>query len=187
MNQLPPRVPPLEPADWADDARQALERWMPPMNFHKTMAHNPRTLKEWIGFGNHILFDNLIEARQREIVILRVAANLDCAYEWGAHRRWTIAEGWMTPVEADRLAFPLVAADWSPHEAALIAATDDLQKNGGIGDDAWSALAATGFTPAHFIDLIYLAGEFMMVGMFMKSFRIALEDGFEPIPRAATA
>lgn len=178
-----PRVPALEPADWNDDARAALERWMPPMNFHKTMAHNPRTLKEWIGFGNHILFDNLLPPREREIAILRVAANLDCAYEWGAHRRFTLAEGWMTAAEIDRLAFPMDAADWPDREAALIQAVDDLQGRGAIGDAAWAALAAD-FTPAHFIDLIYLVGEFAMVAMFLKSFRIALEDGFEPIPRS---
>lgn len=183
MPQIPPRVPPLEPADWDQETWTALERWQPPMNFHKTMAHNPRTLSEWIGFGNHILFDNLLEVREREIVILRIAANLDCAYEWGAHRKFSLALEAMTAEEADRLAFPVDPADWSVREAALIAATDDLQRDGGIGDAAWATLAEQGFTPAWFIDLIYLAGEFIMVGMFMKSFRVALEDGFVPIPR----
>jgi hypothetical protein len=69
-------------------------------------------------------------------------------------------------------------------EGALIAAVDDLRTDGAIGDAAWNTLDASGFTAAHFIDLIYLVGEFVMVGMFMKSFRIALEDGFVPIPRA---
>lgn len=182
MTQAPPRFPPLEPADWNEETHAALERWQPAMNFHKTMAHNSRTLKEWIGFGNHILFDNLLNAREKEIVILRVAANLDCAYEWGAHRRFTLAQELMTAEGIDRLAFPLDHGQWTVREAALIEATDDIQKDGGIGDAAWQALAATGFTAAHFIDLIYLVGEFVMVGTFMKSFRIPLEDGFVPIP-----
>lgn len=183
MTQLPPRVAPLESADWDEQTWTALERWQPPMNFHKTMAHNSDTLSKWVGFGNHILFDNLLQLREREIVILRIAANLDCAYEWGAHRKFAIAQEALTPAEADQLAFPVVAADWSVREIALIAAVDDLQRNGGIGDAAWAALTEQGFTPSWFIDLIYLAGEFIMVGMFMKSFRIALEDGFVPIPR----
>lgn len=182
MTQAPPRFPPLEPAEWNEETHAALERWQPAMNFHKTMAHNSRTLKEWIGFGNHILFDNLLEMRQKEIVILRVAANLDCAYEWGAHRRFSIAEGVLTPEEADRLAFPLDPAQWTPREAALIQATDDIRADGAIGDAAWRALLQSGFTAAHFIDLIYLVGEFVMVANFMKSFRIPLEDGFVPIP-----
>lgn len=181
---LPPRAAPLEPADWDAETREALSRWMPPMNFHKTMAHNPRALRGWIGFGNDILFDNLMQIREREIVILRVAADLDCAYECGAHRRFAIAQEALSPEEADRLAFPIAAADWSVREAALIAAVDDIRRDGGIGDAAWAALSAEGFTPAWFIDLIYLVGEFQMVGTFMKSFRIALEDGFTPIPRA---
>ncbi len=177
----PPRIPPLEPAQWNEEAHKALARWQPPMNFHKTMAHNPRTLSRWIEFGNHILFDNLLSVREREIVILRVAANLDCAYEWGAHRRYSLAEACLSAGEVDRLAFPLERSQWSVREAALIEATDDLQKVGAIGDGAWNALSRD-FTPAHFIDLIYLVGEFMMVGMFMKSVRMEVEEGFAPIP-----
>lgn len=182
MAIAPPRVPPVEPADWTDETRKALERWDPPMNFHKTMAHSPRTLREWIGFGEHILFGNLLTPREREVVILRVAVNLDCAYEWGAHRCFTLSQAWMTAEEIDRLAFPIERQQWSAREAALIQAVDELRQVGAIGDDAWSALAED-FTPAHFIDLIYLVGEFSMVAMFLKSFRIALEDGFTPIPR----
>ncbi len=181
MNDKQPRFPPLEPVDWDDATHTALERWQPAMNFHKTMAYNSRTLSQWIGFGNHILFDNLLGEREREIVILRVAANLDCAYEWGAHRRFTLTQKLMTVEEADRLAFPLVNDDWNAREAALIEAVDGLQGEGAIGDVAWQALAVAGFTPAHYIDLIYLVGEFVMVGTFMKSFRVPLEDGFEPI------
>jgi alkylhydroperoxidase family enzyme len=181
MNE--PRIPTLEPEDWSEEARAALERWMPPMNFHKTMAHNPRTLREWIGFGNHILFDNLLPAREREIVILRVAANLDCAYEWGAHRRYSLDLGVLSEVEADGLAFPIRLVDWAPREAALIEAVDDLKTQSAIGERAWQALVGD-LGPAGLIDLIYLVGEFSMVAMFMKSFRIALEDGFVPIPRA---
>jgi alkylhydroperoxidase family enzyme len=183
MERPSPRVKPLEPADWDPETFKALERWQPPMNFHKTMAHNPRTLSGWIDFGNHILFDNLMQVREREIVILRVAANLDCAYEWGAHRKFAIAQDALTAEAADRLAYPLDEADWTRREAALITAVDDIRRDGGIGDTAWSVLADEGFTPAWFIDLIYLVGEFVMVGTFMKSFRIALEDGFVPIPR----
>lgn len=181
-----PRVAPLEPEAWSDEVRKALERWQPPMNFHKTMAHHPRTLREWIGFGEHILFDNLLAPREREIVILRVAANLRCDYEWGAHKRYTLAENLMTAEEIARLAEPLIRNEWTDHEAALIAATDDLQRDGAIGDEAWNILSRT-YSPAHFIDLIYLVGEFIMVGMFMKSFRIERDQGLEPLPRSCTS
>lgn len=176
-----PRFPPLEPAQWTEEVHTALERWQPAMKFHKTMAHNPRTLGEWIGFGNHILFDNLLPRRECEIAILRVAANRRCQYEWGAHYRFTVNEGLMTPGDARALAFPIETARWSAHEAALIAAVDDLCATGEIGDASWATLAQT-YTAAHFIDLIYLVGEFMMVAMFMQSFRIECEEGFEPIP-----
>lgn len=182
MSALPPRAAPLEVADWDSATKDALARWMPPMNFHKTMAHNSATLRGWIGFGNHILFENLLSRREREIVILRIAATLGCAYEWGAHRRFTLAEDLMTAEEADRLASPLAPDHWDVREAALVAATDDLLVDRRIGDAAWEALAGHGFTPAHFIDLIYLAGEFIMVAMFLDSFRVPLEDGFVAIP-----
>ncbi|WP_156680284.1 carboxymuconolactone decarboxylase family protein [Sphingomonas profundi] len=181
MAAAPPRVPPIEPGDWTDETRAALEKWQPPLNFHKTMAHNPRTLANWIGFGQAILWDNLLSRRERELAILRVAAQIRCDYEWGAHKRFTLAEGLASEAEVARLASPIDPAEWSPFEAALIAATDDLLRDGGIGDTAWAGLAER-FTPAHYIDLIYLVGEFVMVGMMMKSFRIELDEGFERLP-----
>jgi len=177
-----PRILPLEPEDWTPETTAALARWQPPMKFHKTMAHNPRTLANWIGFGEHILFDNLLPPREREIAILRIAARLACDYEWAAHRRLTLDQGWMREDEVDRVAFAIDPAEWTAHEAALIAAVDGIRDEGEIGDEAWRVLAES-FTPAHFIDLIYLVGEFAMVATFMKSFRIEMEDGFAPIPR----
>ena len=81
------------------------------------------------------------------------------------------------------LAFAIDPAVWSRHDAALIAAVDALCVSGEIGDTAWATLSET-YSAAHFIDLIYLVGEFMMVAMFMQSFRIESEDGFELIPTA---
>ncbi len=176
-----PRIPPLEPDQWSEEARAALKNWDPPLNFHKTMAHNPTTLKNWIGFGEGILFDNLLDLREREIVILRVAYNMHCEYEWGAHAAFAKREGCLNDEELTRLCEGHRHPEWRRSESALIAAVDDLTGNGGIGDDAWDRLMQD-YTPAHIIDLIYLAGEFIMVGMFMKSFKLIPEPGFEPFP-----
>ena len=89
----------------------------------------------------------------------------------------------LSETEADRLAFPVRPTDWAPREAALIEAVDDLKRQSAIGEGAWQALVGE-LGPAGLIDLIYLVGEFSMMAMFMKSFRIDLEDGFVPIPRA---
>jgi len=176
-----PRIAPLEPEQWSEEVRAALKNWDPPLNFHKTMAHNPTTLKNWIGFGEGILFENLLNLREREITILRVAYNMRCEYEWGAHAAYARREGCLNDEELSQLCLGAKATGWHPSEAALIAAVDDLTSAGGISDESWDRLSVH-YSPAHIIDFIYLVGEFMMVGMFMKSFKLTPDPGFDPFP-----
>jgi 4-carboxymuconolactone decarboxylase len=177
----PPRLAPLEEPQWNEEVRAALKNWSAPFNFHKTMAYNPVTLKEWIPFGEAILFRNALPPREREIVILRVAYNLRCDYEWGAHASFSLREKWLNEAELARLAHQVPDAQWTESEAALIRATDDIVYRGEIGDAQWAMLSNT-FTPAQLIDLIFVAGNFMMLASFMKSFRIPLDAGLHPFP-----
>lgn len=50
-----------------------------------TIAHHPRLLKRWSAFGGMLLAGGALPARDREVLILRTAANTGADYEWGHH------------------------------------------------------------------------------------------------------
>src|SRR5690349_9392303 len=85
-----PRLCAIPPAEWTDEVKQILER-VPsgddgPLNIFTTLANHPGLLKRWLPFGTALL-QGTIPPRDRELVILRTAANCRADYEWGQHAR----------------------------------------------------------------------------------------------------
>ena len=176
-----PRFPALPREQWSEEVREAMQRWDAPFNFHKTLAHNPATLRNWIGFGEHILFQNALSPRYREIAVLRVARNSRCDYEWGAHCRYAQHLGVLNLEEIERL---LGAADnpkWSDAESAIVSGVDDLMSTHMISQPIWQRLSRH-YGAAELVDLVFIIGNFNMLAMFMKSFRIELDPGLVPLP-----
>jgi alkylhydroperoxidase family enzyme len=177
-----PRIRPLDVAEWTPEARTILARWNPPFNIHKVLAHAPALMQAWIVFGNHILFNSLLPERERELVILRIAWNTRCAYEWGQHaglsRRLKIPEA-----DIERVPAGPRAKGWSAHDAALLKAVDDLMRRWEISDAAWAQLKER-YSDEQMIDLVFLVGEFVLVAMALKSFRVPPDAGLAPLPEA---
>lgn len=172
------RLIPLTDQNLPSESVEIVKRW--PYNLHRVLAYNPQTLASWLQFGEHVLRNNSLPEREREIVILRVAWNWQSDYEWGLHVRLARSIGMS---EADIGAVTRGAADshWPPAEAALIAAVDDIHDHRPIGDGTWNILAAH-YTPKQLIDLVMTVGEFALVAMILSSFQIAKEN----IPDLAT-
>ena len=84
-----PVVPTVEQPD-NDDLRDMYERLeagpLGNLNVFKTMAHNPKMLRDWVRMATPLLTGGLsLEPRLREIAILRVAQNAGSEYEFGHH------------------------------------------------------------------------------------------------------
>src|SRR5207245_2181605 len=81
-------------------------------------------VRRWLPFGTMMLTGEL-PARDRELLILRTAWNCRSAYEWGQHVRIGLAAG-VTQDEIDRVPPGPGAPGWSPLDAALLGAADEL-------------------------------------------------------------
>src|ERR1700674_3852078 len=88
-----------------------------PLNIFTTFAHHPLLLKRYIALGGVFLAHNQVPAREREIVILRVAWLTGSVYEFGHHTRIGLESG----LSEDEIV--LIASDgtdgWQPGDAAL--------------------------------------------------------------------
>ena len=85
-----PRIAPLPPDGREPRTQELLQslRFDPEaedLNLFATLAHHPRLLKRWSQFGGLLLAGGTLTPREREVLILRTAANCGADYEWGHH------------------------------------------------------------------------------------------------------
>jgi 4-carboxymuconolactone decarboxylase len=191
MRPSQPRVIPLEEAAWSDEQRELLA----PMgrngrvyNIFKTLARYPKLLKRWLPLGNHLLFKSSLRPRDRELLILRTAWLARAEYEWGQHMQIGQREG-LTMAEIARIAEGPDAAGWTPEEAALLRAADELHGDACLSDASWAALGAR-YDTAQLMDIVFTVGAYAMLAMALNSFGVRLDpgiDGFTPAQAAAQA
>lgn len=161
-------------------AREALGAWWPPFNLHRVLAHNPETLGSWIGFGTHILRGNTLGERLRELVILRIAWNARCAYEWGQHAGLSARLG-IPEEDIARVTEGPAAPGWTTLESALLAGVDGLMRSTSVSDETYATLAAE-LSERQLIDFVFLVGEFVLVAMTLNLFRVEPDPGLRPLP-----
>ena len=124
--------------------------------------------------------------RDTELVILRVAHNARCDYEWGHHEHLGKRAG-LSAEEVARVREGADAAGWTPRQRMLLRAADELHGAGRIGDALWAELSAE-LDDRRLIELCLLIGHYEMLAMTLNTLRVApdrLPDG--PPPRWARA
>lgn len=178
-----PRIAPL-PADRREPRTQELLqslRFEPDgddMNLFATLAHHPRLLRRWSQFGGLLLAGGTLPARDREVLILRTAANCGADYEWGHHLAIGAATG-LTRPEMDALADSRRAAEAVDRD--LVRAADELHDRNMIIDETWASLAER-YDEAQLIEVCMVVGQYHLVAFTLRSLRIEREAGVEGLP-----
>lgn len=177
MQGQPPRIPPLDEAEWSDETRQLLSAVTPPdgspFNIFKTIVRHPGLYRRWMAFGGHILRHNSLTPRERELLILRTGHRCKSAYEFHQHRRIGMAAG-LGADEIDRVREDDLAS-WPEREALLLQAADELHQDKTLTDATWNALAQR-YTVEQLLDLIFTVGQYTLVSMALNSLRVQIED-----------
>jgi 4-carboxymuconolactone decarboxylase len=184
MGPTKPRLAPLEEQQWSAEQRELLAplaRGGRVANIFKTLARHPKLLKRWLPFANHLLFKSSLAPREREIVILRTAWSRRAEYEWGHHVEIGGRAG-LSAAEIGRIAAGADAPGWTPFEAALLRAVDELIAQARLGDDTWATLAQR-YDTAQLMDLIFTVGSYAGLAMALNSLGVPLEEGYQGFPR----
>lgn len=130
------------PEPWPEDISRLLASYPSSdgyiLSLFRTFANSKRFLKK--GVPNLLDRDSPLHLRVREIVILRVTANLRCAYEWGVHVAIFAKAAKFTPAQVTATTLPDVDASlWSPVEVRLIRAIDEICRDGALSCSAQTA------------------------------------------------
>src|SRR5262249_61727364 len=110
------------------------------VNVLGTLAQHPALMQAYHTFNGHILYTNSLDARQRELLILRVAARRGAEYEWRQHVHIARDLGFGDD-DIERIAEGPQAAGWSPLDAAMLRAVDELVADAEITEGTWNELA----------------------------------------------
>ena len=179
----------MPPREWPEEMRAALAALRPAdprhplpqtkdrpkaLNALGTLARHPALTAAFNTFNGYILFASTLTPRQRELLVLRVATLRGSAYEWEQHRVLAADVG-LDPGEVERIAAGPDASGWSPLEAAMLAAVDELIGAGEIADPTWQLLAAE-FDDQQLMDLVFTVGAYEILALAFRSFRIELDD-----------
>jgi alkylhydroperoxidase family enzyme len=184
------RIRPLPPAEWPREMRDALAALRPPeprhpfpeprddrpkgLNVLGTLAVHPALARAFHTFNGHVLFATTLSVRQRELLVLRVAALREAEYEWAQHAVLAADAG----IDADEVARVVDGPDapgWSRLDAALLRAADELVADAAIGDATWDALAAE-LDERQLMDVVFTVGAYDALAMAFRSFGVELDD-----------
>jgi 4-carboxymuconolactone decarboxylase len=173
------RIAPLADGELDPEQKQLLEPMTQRgrvLNIFRTFVRAPGALKGFLPWGNYILSKrNALPAREREIVVLRTGYLCRSGYEWTQHvamgRQAGLTEDEITGIKAGA-----DAAGWSPADAALIRAADELHASQFVSDATWAALGGH-FDDKQRMDVVFTVGQYTQVSMILNTFGVQLDEG----------
>ena len=178
-----PRIPMLSVEESTRRAaEQGLSEQFGPLSVFRILLHNPPVAREIGNTLTALLFDgNVLNARLRELLIMRIGWATGSEYEWTQH--WRVARRLDIPAE-DLLA----VRDWrnadnlTAADKAVLQATDDCLETGHIQAETWTEICEHIETEAERVELVIAIGNWSLFAQLLKSLEVPLEDGVRAWP-----
>lgn len=175
-----PRLAPDEARRRATEA--GIPEMMADLSVFQILLHNPTVAGALNGMLHGLLWKGSLDARLRELVIMRLGWATGSVYEWTQHWRVAVQLG---IDEADLVA----VRDWRSSdrfgtvEQAVLAATDETMETGTITEATWQACSdALGGDPALLVELVAAIGNWRLFSALLRSLQVPLEEGVVPWP-----
>ena len=151
-------------------------------NAFRTLAHHPDLVRHVYGLLIMLSMRNKLDARLRELIIMRIAWTTGSEYEWFQHYRIATTQAGVTPEEI------LAVRDWrksdlfGPADRAVLAAVDDTRVHGKVSDAIWAECEQHLREPTVLIEMVVAIANWIMFSQILQSLRVPLEEGTAPWP-----
>ncbi len=151
------------------------------LSVFRVALHQPRVAVALYGLLDALLFRGSLDARLRELLIMRIGWITGAKYEWTQH--WHFAERVGLPA-ADVLA----VRDWrsstrlGPADRAVLAAVDDTLEHGKISDAVWAECMRHVGSAEQLLEMVIAIGNWNMFSQLLRSLEIPLEEGVKGWP-----
>jgi AhpD family alkylhydroperoxidase len=141
-----------------------------PPHLFLTMARQPKLFRGWLFFAGRLMPGGKLPRRETELVILRVAHQRGCAYEFEHHVRLGKRAG-VTAEDIKRVEAGPDEDGWSRRERALLAAADELIADRRLDDPTWDELRRHLSEPEA-VEFLLLVGHYDMLATFLLTLRV---------------
>ncbi len=143
-----------------------------PPNIFTTLARHRKLFRPWLRFAGRLMPRGTLPRRDTELVILRVAHNCGCDYEFAHHEHIAQREGLSAQ---DVAGVRDGSGAFTGRQALLIRAADELHsEQRAISDELWDALRAE-YPDTGLIELCMLIGHYEMLAMTLNTLRVQPE------------
>jgi AhpD family alkylhydroperoxidase len=175
-----PRIA-LPSDDELDPDQRELLDGLPPLNIFRMLAGTPRAMRPFMQLGSAVL-STALDARRREIAVLRVAFATGAGYEWAQHEQLARTAG-VTAAEIEAVATERPVHSLDDECNLICRVADEISREVRLSDEALEAVIDR-YGPREAAELILLVSYYNMVSRFLESARVPLED--EPLLEGQT-
>lgn len=143
-----------------------------PLNVFRTLAVHPLMLRRCNQLTGTFIANGSLPARERELVILRVANRTRCEYEWRQHLAIARRAG-LVDEEIEQIRLRPID-QWPADDRTLLAMTDELIDDDDICDATWNQLRVR-WDDACLVELVLLVGCYRMMAGLMRALRVDVD------------
>lgn len=165
---------PLPPEEWPEElAHIVADMGGKPINIHRLMANNPSLMRAWWAFRQHSVTGGSLGRVSCELLILRVAVHMGAWYEWAHH----VDRGMQVGLPIERIMAvlePGLDQHWSPAEAALLKAVDELTQAHSVSAPSLKLLERH-FDNTQVMDLMAIHGMYLILAHMINTWGLPLE------------
>jgi AhpD family alkylhydroperoxidase len=170
-----PKIPLPTDDELAPEDREILGK-LPPLNVFRMVAGATGAARPFLQLGGAVL-SGALDARRREIAVLRVAHATNASYERAQHEQLARSAG-VTEVEIEAIGKEEPVASLDQECNLICRVADEISRDVRLSDEALAAIIDR-YGPREAAEVILLVSYYNMVSRFLESTRVELED--EPL------
>ena len=170
----PARLPQVRDEDFTDETRAFLGQWTGGIfqdadknPVLRTFAHHPQLANAFSPLNIHLLSNNTLPVKQRQIAIMRTAWITRAVYMWSSHLNTSVRCG-LSPEMYGPIQRGADDPWFTDFERVVIRATEDLVHDRKISDANWQALMAE-WDEKQMLDFLFTVGCYVMIAGVMRS------------------
>ena len=173
---------PLLPVDEAISRGKevGLDERFSSLNAFRVMLHNPRAAGAVAELLRTLMFHNNLNARTRELVILRNGWRTGSEYEFCQHVRVS-RDLKMSEEEILGVRDPANCGAYDETDRAVIRMADELLDNSQVSAETWSILQKA-FPDEQLVELLIVAGFWRMIAGYLKTAKVPLDTSVPSWP-----
>ena len=180
INGKPQRVESLRLAEVSQEQRDLINNIRATIGLTPTdnipgysllMIKHPELFRRQLEMGI-AFFKGRVAPRERELAVLRTAWLLRAPFEWGEHVDIAKRYG-ITAEEIERVIQGSGAPGWSAHEAAILAAVEEMLSEQAVSDETWATLAQS-WDDQQLIEFPLMVGQYVATALQQNALRVRL-------------